>query len=52
MNSVLQSNACLQRRRVPLSVVTRIARDCIEQGDMTEMTPILNSVHTSNESLH
>jgi hypothetical protein len=33
------------------SVVTRIESDCSEQGDMTEMTPILNSVHTSNDSL-
>jgi hypothetical protein len=51
MNSVKLSNDSLQRKRVPLSVVTIIESECSEQGDMTEMTPILNSVHTSNDRL-
>jgi hypothetical protein len=51
MNSVNTSKDSLQRRSVPLSVVTSIERDCSEQGDMTELTPILNSVHTPNDSL-
>jgi hypothetical protein len=44
------SNDSLQRRRVPLSVVTIIVHNCTEQGDMTELTPIVKSVHTSNDS--
>jgi hypothetical protein len=36
---------------VPLKVFTSIESDCSEQGDMMELTPILNSVHTSNNSL-
>jgi hypothetical protein len=52
MNSVHTSNDSLQRRRVPLSVVTSIASDCSEQLYMTEMTPIVKTVQTSNDSLH
>jgi hypothetical protein len=36
---------------VPLKVFTSINSDCSEQVDMTELTPIMNSVHTSNDSL-
>jgi hypothetical protein len=34
-----------------LSVVTSTESVCSEQGDMKELTPIVNSVHTSNDSL-
>jgi hypothetical protein len=51
VNSVHTSNDSLQRRRLLLSVVTRIDSDCSEPGDMMEMTPILNCVLTSNDSL-
>jgi hypothetical protein len=37
---------------VQLSVVTSVESDCSEHGDNTEMTPILNSVHTFNDRLH
>jgi hypothetical protein len=36
---------------VPLNVVTSIEIDCSEKGEMTELTPIVNSVHTFNDSL-
>jgi hypothetical protein len=36
---------------VTLRVVTSIYSDYSYQGDMTEMTLILNSVHTSNDNL-
>jgi hypothetical protein len=42
----------LQRPRVHLSVVTIVESDCSEQGEKTEMTPILNTVHTFNDRLH
>jgi hypothetical protein len=32
-------------------MVDRRECDCSGQGDMTERTPIVNSVHTSNDSL-
>jgi hypothetical protein len=51
-NSVHTSNNSMQRRRVPLSLVTSMESDCSEQGDMTERTAIVNSVHTYNDSLH
>jgi hypothetical protein len=52
MTSVHTSIDSLQRRRVPLSLVTSIESDCSELGVMMEMTPIVNKVHTSNDSLH
>jgi hypothetical protein len=52
LNNVHTSNENLNRRRVPLRVVTSIESDCSEQSDMTELTPILKSVQTSNDSLH
>jgi hypothetical protein len=36
---------------VPLNVVTSIESNSSEQDDLTELTPILKSVHTSNNSL-
>jgi hypothetical protein len=36
---------------VLLIVVSSIESDCSEHSDMTEMTLILSSVHTSNDSL-
>jgi hypothetical protein len=36
---------------VPLSVVNSIQSDCSEHDDITELSPILNSVHISNDSL-
>jgi hypothetical protein len=36
---------------VPLRVFTSIESDCSEQGYMTVMTTILNSVHTFNDKL-
>jgi hypothetical protein len=35
-----------------LKIFFSIENDCSEQGDQTELTTILNSVHTPNESLH
>jgi hypothetical protein len=32
-------------------MITSIESDCSEQGDLTELTPIWNSVHTSNDRL-
>jgi hypothetical protein len=40
VNSVHTSDDSLQRRRVPLSMVTSIESDYSEQNDMTEMTPM------------
>jgi hypothetical protein len=51
VKSVHTSNNSLQRRGVPLSMVTSIESDYSELGDMTEMIPIVNGVQTSNESL-
>jgi hypothetical protein len=51
LNSVHKSNDLMQRRRVPLSVVSSIESECSELGAMTEKTLILNSVHTSNDSM-
>jgi hypothetical protein len=51
LNSVHTSNDSLQRRRVPLRMVTSIESDCSEQGDKTEIIRIIYSVHTSNYSL-
>jgi hypothetical protein len=36
---------------VPISVVTSIESDCSEECGMTELTPIMNSVHKTNGSL-
>jgi hypothetical protein len=44
------TNYSLHKRRVPVGVVTKIESDSSRQGDMTEMTPILLSVHKSNDS--
>jgi hypothetical protein len=52
LNSVHKPKDSLQRRRVPLILVSSIESDCSEHSDMTDMTPIVNSVHTSNDSLH
>jgi hypothetical protein len=37
---------------VKVKIVANIENDCSEQGDLTELITILNSVHTSNDSLH
>jgi hypothetical protein len=45
------TNDSFQERRVPHTVFTRIESDVSELGDMTELTPILYSVHTYNDKL-
>jgi hypothetical protein len=52
LNSVHTSNDSLQRRPVPLRMVTSIESECSELGDVTEMTPIVSNVHSYNVSLH
>jgi hypothetical protein len=46
VNSVHTYNSSLQRRCVPLSMVTSIESNCSEQGDMAEMTPMNTPAHT------
>jgi hypothetical protein len=50
VNNIHTSNDSLQRLRVPLSVVTRIERECSQQGDTTEMIPIMKRMHTYNDN--
>jgi hypothetical protein len=45
------TNYSLHRRCVPFTVVTSTESDCSGQGDMTELTPIVNCVHMSNDNL-